>query len=101
STHYHELTVLDEALPRLKNIHVRAEEHEGNVVFLHQIKEGAADESYGIHVAQLAELPSTLIDRASEILRDLETGDQKDHKENKFHHSGQLSFFVEEPSEKV
>ncbi|MCQ5157395.1 DNA mismatch repair protein MutS, partial [Faecalibacterium prausnitzii] len=57
STHYHELTALEDKLAELKNVHVRAEEYEGKVVFLHQIKEGAADKSYGIHVAQLAELP--------------------------------------------
>ncbi|MGW6084214.1 DNA mismatch repair protein MutS, partial [Bacillus subtilis] len=47
STHYHELTVLEDKLPQLKNVHVRAEEYNGTVVFLHQIKEGAADKSYG------------------------------------------------------
>src|SRR5699024_1099957 len=72
STHYHELTVLQETLPKLKNIHVRAEEYEGNVVFLHQIKEGAADQSYGIHVAKLAGLPDDLIERATTILETLE-----------------------------
>ncbi|MEW4058499.1 DNA mismatch repair protein MutS [Bacillus siamensis] len=77
STHYHELTVLEEKLPQLKNVHVRAEEYNGTVVFLHQIKEGAADKSYGIHVAQLAELPDDLISRAQEILKQLEqTGDK-------------------------
>ncbi|MFH0345749.1 DNA mismatch repair protein MutS [Bacillus vallismortis] len=72
STHYHELTVLEDKLPQLKNVHVRAEEYNGTVVFLHQIKEGAADKSYGIHVAQLAELPEDLIARAQDILKDLE-----------------------------
>ncbi|WP_223588327.1 DNA mismatch repair protein MutS [Neobacillus bataviensis] len=72
STHYHELTVLEEELLKLKNIHVSAIEHNGKVVFLHKIKEGPADKSYGIHVAQLAELPAELIDRANEILTALE-----------------------------
>ncbi|MFK9095378.1 DNA mismatch repair protein MutS [Bacillus salipaludis] len=72
STHYHELTVLDEELSKLKNIHVSAIEHNGKVVFLHKIKEGPADKSYGIHVAQLAELPAELISRANEILTALE-----------------------------
>ncbi|MFJ7729249.1 DNA mismatch repair protein MutS [Neobacillus sp. NPDC097160] len=72
STHYHELTVLDEELQKLKNIHVSAIEHNGKVVFLHKIKEGPADKSYGIHVAQLAELPAELISRANEILTALE-----------------------------
>ncbi len=72
STHYHELTVLDEALPKLRNIHVSAVEENGKVVFLHKINEGPADKSYGIHVAELAELPASLIKRASEILATLE-----------------------------
>ena len=57
STHYHELTVLADELSQLENIHVSAIEQNGNVVFLHKIKEGPADKSYGIHVAKLAELP--------------------------------------------
>lgn len=72
STHYHELTVLDEELARLSNVHVSAMEQNGKVVFLHKIKEGAADKSYGIHVAQLAELPHELIERAQELLSSLE-----------------------------
>ncbi|EDL63125.1 DNA mismatch repair protein MutS [Bacillus sp. SG-1] len=72
STHYHELTVLEQELANVKNIHVSAMEHNGNLVFLHKIKEGAADKSYGIHVAQLAELPENLIVRANEILEKLE-----------------------------
>ncbi|CAM3428499.1 DNA mismatch repair protein MutS [Aeromicrobium ponti] len=73
STHYHELTVLEEELEKVKNIHVSAVEQNGRVVFLHKIKEGAADKSYGIHVAQLAELPNELIVRANEILTGLES----------------------------
>ncbi|WP_164215532.1 DNA mismatch repair protein MutS [Virgibacillus sp. YIM 98842] len=96
STHYHELTVLEESLPTLKNIHVRAEEYEGNIVFLHQIKEGAADESYGIQVARLAELPDTLIERAGAILEKLESEAKPSPATEKME-SGQLSFFVEEP----
>ncbi|WP_164668921.1 DNA mismatch repair protein MutS [Virgibacillus doumboii] len=91
STHYHELTALENTLDKLKNIHVRAEEYEGNVVFLHQIKDGAADESYGIQVAKLAGLPVSLIDRASSILQQLENSDESVQVE-----SDQLSFFVEE-----
>ncbi|MFS0751770.1 DNA mismatch repair protein MutS [Oceanobacillus sp. 1P07AA] len=97
STHYHELTALEDSLSQLKNIHVRAEEHEGNVVFLHQIKEGAADQSYGIHVAKLAELPNELIERASVILEELEDGSNSKSTPTKDKlESGQLSFFVEE-----
>lgn len=72
STHYHELTVLEEQLHSLNNIHVKAIEENGRVVFLHKIEEGAADKSYGIHVAELADLPSSLIKRAKEILIELE-----------------------------
>lgn len=95
STHYHELTALEDSLPNLKNIHVRAEEYEGNVVFLHQIKDGAADESYGIHVAKLAELPEALIERASSILQQLESNEKPEPTTEKME-SGQISFFVEE-----
>lgn len=68
STHYHELTALSLDLPNLKNVHVSAIEEKGNITFLHKIKNGAVDKSYGIHVASLAHLPKSLIDRASEIL---------------------------------
>ena len=77
STHYHELTSLDQTLPKLKNIHVSAYEEEGNLVFLHKIKEGSVDKSYGIHVAKLANLPDTLIHRANEILNLYETKEKK------------------------
>lgn len=100
STHYHELTAMEEDLPRLKNIHVRAEEYEGNVVFLHQVKEGSADRSYGIQVAQLAGLPDALIERAKTILDELEKGDKPEPVTEKME-TGQLSFFIDEvPVEK-
>lgn len=72
STHYHELTVLDEALPQLRNIHVGAVEKDGDVVFLHKMMEGPADKSYGIHVAKIAGLPTNLLERAATILKGLE-----------------------------
>ncbi|WP_180953664.1 DNA mismatch repair protein MutS [Bacillus sp. T33-2] len=75
STHYHELTTLESELEKVKNVHVSAVEHNGTVVFLHKIKEGPADKSYGIHVAQLAKLPDELITRAGEILAALEQQD--------------------------
>ncbi len=68
STHYHELTDLESNLPNLKNIHVSAYEEDGDITFLHKIKEGAVDKSYGLHVAKLAKLPPSLIKRAKEIL---------------------------------
>ena len=68
STHYHELTDLENNLKKLKNIHVSAHEENGNITFLHKIKNGSIDKSYGIHVAKLAHLPDSLIKRASSIL---------------------------------
>ena len=68
STHYHELTDLEENLKHLKNIHVSAYEENGTITFLHKIKDGSIDKSYGIHVAKLANLPSSLITRANQIL---------------------------------
>ncbi len=68
STHYHELTVLEKDLKHLKNVHVSAIEKEGQITFLHKVKAGAVDKSYGIHVASLAHLPKSLIKRADEIL---------------------------------
>ncbi|MGY0400913.1 DNA mismatch repair protein MutS [Carnobacterium jeotgali] len=72
STHYHELTVLDERLPRLTNVHVGAVEEEGELVFLHKMLPGPADKSYGIQVAKLAGLPDELLSRATVILEQLE-----------------------------
>ena len=68
STHYHELTVLEKDLKHLKNVHVSASEENGTITFLHKVKVGAVDKSYGIHVASLAKLPKSLIARADEIL---------------------------------
>ncbi len=77
STHYHELTDLDQKISAIKNVHVEASEHDGNVVFLHKLSDGAADKSYGIHVAKLAGLPSDLLKSAEEILKKYETGAKK------------------------
>ena len=76
STHYHELTDLENSLSHLKNVHVSASLENGNLVFLHKIKEGSIDKSYGIHVAKLAHLPESLIDRANEILKTYEDNDK-------------------------
>ena len=72
STHYHELTVLDQELAQLKNVHVGAVEQDGEVVFLHKMMDGPADKSYGIHVAKIAGLPAELLGRAEVILASLE-----------------------------
>ena len=78
STHYHELTSLDQSLPRLKNIHVGATEEGGELVFLHKIEPGPADKSYGIHVAKLAGMPQSLLKRATVILQGLEKRGEED-----------------------
>lgn len=103
STHYHELTALEKMLPRVKNVHVSAMEQQGTVVFLHKMKDGPADKSYGIHVAKLANLPEALIVRANEILKVLEDGGRQlsidgsgeghQEKDNISEHPTQLSFF--------
>ncbi|MDE7213603.1 MAG: DNA mismatch repair protein MutS, partial [Anaeroplasmataceae bacterium] len=72
STHYHELTVLDKKLKRLKNVHVEAKETEQGVAFLHKVLDGPTDKSYGINVASLAGLPKSLIARSKMILDQLE-----------------------------
>ena len=72
ATHYHELTDLSDNLPRVKNFHVSVTENDGDVIFLRRVMTGGADKSYGVHVARLAGLPSTIINRAWEVLRDLE-----------------------------
>ncbi len=77
STHYHELTDLDKSLKTLKNVHVSAKDKDGAIIFLHKIKDGPTDKSYGINVASLAKLPKGLIARAKIILNDLERNHQK------------------------
>jgi DNA mismatch repair protein MutS len=72
ATHYHELTQLADLLPGVRNYNVAVTEAEGKVVFLHKIIPGGADRSYGIHVAQLAGLPRPVIQRAGEIMSELE-----------------------------
>lgn len=94
STHYHELTGLDQKLDKLKNVHVAAAEQNGRVVFLHKVKSGPADKSYGIHVAELAELPSEIILRATEILQELENSSKKSQS-NLTMEAEQLSLFDE------
>jgi len=72
ATHYHELTQLAELLPGVSNYNVAVSEAANQVVFLHTIVPGGADRSYGIHVGQLAGLPGPVVQRASEILQQLE-----------------------------
>ena len=72
ATHYHELTELADLYPGVRNYNVAVSEADGTVVFLHKIVPGAADRSYGIHVAQMAGLPPSVITRANEILKQRE-----------------------------
>ena len=68
STHYHELTEMENKYSGIKNVHVKALEEEGNITFLHKVLPGSVDKSYGINVAKLADLPNNIIDRANELL---------------------------------
>jgi DNA mismatch repair protein MutS len=77
ATHYHELLQLSDLLPGVRNYNVAVSESEGRVIFLHKIVAGGTDRSYGIHVAQLAGLPRPVIQRASEILAQLEASSGK------------------------
>ena len=72
ATHFHELTVLSDLLPGIRNYNVAVAENGTRVIFLHKIVPGGTDRSYGIHVAQLAGIPRPVISRASEILSQLE-----------------------------
>jgi DNA mismatch repair protein MutS len=80
ATHYHELTQLADSLPRVRNLNVAVSDENGSIVFLRRIVPGGADRSYGVHVAQLAGLPGSVVNRAWEVLRDLETSDKPERK---------------------
>lgn len=73
STHYHELTQLENSLPQVKNMHVEVHEEQQEVTFLYRVKHGRADRSYGVNVARLAHLPNYITDRASTLLTELES----------------------------
>ena len=98
STHYHELTDMENSLPNLKNKHVSAIEDGGNITFLHKVKDGSVDKSYGINVAMLAGLPSEVIDRANVILKEYEskndnsTSKKKKKNDDSFQYSLPLDF---------
>ena len=76
STHYHELTKLENITEGIKNIHVSAKEDHGKLIFLYKINEGPIEKSYGIHVAQLAHLPHDVITGANKLLKELEDGNK-------------------------
>ena len=75
ATHFHEMTSLAGKLPRLHNVTMRVKEWEGDVIFLHEVAKGAADRSYGVQVARLAGLPDAVVQRAKDVLHQLETGE--------------------------
>ena len=77
ATHYHELTALAAKLPGVENATVAVKEWEGEVIFLHEVRQGAADRSYGVQVAQLAGLPKSVVDRARVVLDALEKGERE------------------------
>ena len=87
STHYHELTTLDQQLSSLKNVHVAADEYQGELIFLHKVKEGAVDDSYGIQVAKLANLPEKVIERAQVILNAFEQNGLSDENVHRQHYN--------------
>jgi DNA mismatch repair protein MutS len=101
ATHYHELTELAMLYPRVKNFRVAVKEYEDHVVFLRKIEPGGMDNSYGIYVAQMAGLPDTIVNRAREVLHNLEANELTPNKTPKLaqHRAGspvnknQLSFF--------
>jgi len=94
ATHYHELTQLAELLPGVRNYNVAVSEADNKVVFLHKIVPGGADKSYGIHVAQLAGLPAPVIQRANEIMAELEKSSGRAMRLNP-HAAQQASLFPE------
>jgi DNA mismatch repair protein MutS len=95
ATHYFELTALAQELPHCDNVHLDATEHHGQLVFLHSVKAGPANQSYGLQVASLAGVPSNVIRRAKGYLKTLES-QQAGMAQNP---QGQLAFNVEEPAE--
>ncbi len=76
STHYHELTGLEEMIPAVHNVHVEVHEAKDEITFMYRIKDGKADRSYGINVAKLANLPPSVLDRAKELCRQYESRKQ-------------------------
>ena len=96
STHYHELTQLDQEFLNVKNVHVAAKEEGNMITFLHKVQNGPADKSYGIHVARLAKMPEELLDRAQNILDGYEQGEEKKIKDSD---NRQLSMVFDEPKE--
>jgi len=103
ATHYHELVELAGVLPRVKNFNVAVTEEGGRVIFLYKIVPGGVDRSYGIHVAQLAGLPKSVVHRAREVLEELEGNSRRTargarSREPKQEMAQQLTFFGQKPA---
>ncbi|MBQ3021160.1 MAG: DNA mismatch repair protein MutS [Bacilli bacterium] len=98
STHYHELTSLENNHSTIKNVHVEAVDNDGVITFLHKVCDGAVDKSYGIHVASLAKMPDSVIRRASEILNIYESDKSK---KEIVERSEQISFTFENKESEV
>ena len=81
ATHFHEMTALSARLKRLANVTMRVKEWQGEVIFLHEVGAGAADRSYGIQVARLAGLPKVVVERARQVLAELERSEQGEKRE--------------------
>jgi len=93
ATHYFELTTLPEEYPAIANVHLDAVEHGDSIVFLHAVREGPANQSYGLQVAALAGVPRPVIDQARRRLRELENSAHR----HTMQQASQLSLFPDEP----
>lgn len=98
ATHYHELTELPNILPRTRNFNVAVSEDHDSIVFLHRVLPGGADRSYGVHVAQLAGMPRPVIERARQLLKDLEEQGSDFRLTNPNAKPRQLNFFEAPPN---
>jgi DNA mismatch repair protein MutS len=100
ATHYHELTELERYLPRVRNMNMAVAEEGDKVIFTHKVIPGGADRSYGVHVAQLAGMPRAVVNRANEILSELEElqAEQRERVRQKFRSAArQLALFSAAP----
>lgn len=95
ATHYFELTQLPDNLPQIRNVHLDAMEHKGNIVLMHQLKNGAASQSYGIQVAKLAGIPQSVLNKAKRKLKQLEASNISNT------HQPDLFASLEEPIEEA
>jgi DNA mismatch repair protein MutS len=93
ATHYHELNEMAVLMPRIHNFHVAVKEISNNVIFLRKLEQGGSEHSFGIHVAKLAGIPSKIINRAKEMLRQLESSRSAPGKVQNSNDKMQLSFF--------